>query len=307
VKSYLLLRTTLSQYRSKFREYFPAIFLVCAIGYPAYFLLDSTSQSLARPVYSILFEPPPLSSLSHPAVRMALRVLFLFAESFVCWLAFVVSLAAITRKILLEKNEDPAPIRLSAAFQQSWSGRWGVLVVLSFLAACITTLFYEFVRPIFLRPVMAILFHSGLSGASVLTAITFVNAASVVLLCVMLAKMALGVTELVDDHNIPPGKAIRNSLAATLGWEWLFAVLFSAIAAAGFAIDHFLDDVFRNSLQYQQLNAIGREVIRGALRAIFVASGLMLTTLMFSNLYSILRYGAETAGSEKPGHSYSDN
>jgi len=94
---------------------------------------------------------------------------------------------------------------------------------------------------------------------------------------------------------------------ATLGWEWLFAVLFSVIAGAGFAIDHFFDDTFHNSLQYQQLNAIGREVIQGALRTIFIAAGLMLTTIMFANLYLILRYGAGVAGSQGSGYSYSDN
>lgn len=299
MKSYLLLRATLSQFRSKFGEYFPAIFLVCAIGYPAYFLLDSAGQSLARPSYSVLFGPPPAFSFSHPVIRMLLHIFLGFAESFLYWFVFVVSLAAVTEKRMSERNEDPAHIRLSAAFQEAWSGSWGVLVVLSFLPASITTLFYEFIRPIILRPIMAILFYSGVRE-SALTAVTFVNAACVVLLCVLLAKMALGVSEVVDDHNVAPAKAIRNSLAATLGWEWLFAVLFSAIAVAGFAIDLFFDIVFHNSLQYQQLNPVGREMIRGALRTIFAALGLMAATILFANLYLMLRYGAETTSPEEP-------
>jgi hypothetical protein len=138
-----------------------------------------------------------------------------------------------------------------------------------------------------------------MSWASALIAAKFINAVIMILICAMLAKMALGVPELVDDHDITPGKAVRNSLVATLGWEWFFAVLFSVIAAAGFAIDYFFDLIFHDSMQYQQLNPVGREVIRGGLQTILIASALMLATTMFTNLYFFLRYGAETAGSEE--------
>ena len=299
MKSFLLLRATLSRCRSKFREYFPALLLVCAIAYPAYFFLDNSSQSLLRPTYSVLLESPPQLSVSHPLVRTLLRVLFLLAQSFVCWMAVVVSLAAISGSMLNEKK-NPAQVRLSAAFQRVWSARWGALVVLSFFAAGLTTLFYAFVRPIFTRLLMAIWYYSGLSFSSALTAGKFVDAVSVVLICVMLAKMALAVPELVDDHDILPGRAIRNSLAATLGWEWVFTLLFSVIAALGYAINLFFDGLLYNSVQYQQLSSLGREVIRGALWTILVAIGLMLATTLFANLYFILRYGAETSPETEP-------
>jgi len=298
VKSFLLFRTTLSRCRSKFHQYFPALFLVCAIAYCAYFFLESASHSLlqpVRPAYSI-FEPRPPLFLSNPLLRMLLRLLFLLAESFVCWAAFVFSLAALSGAMLNERK-DPAQVRLSAAFQRV-SSRWGALVVLSFFAAGISTLFYEFVRPIFFRPLMAI-FYSGLSPQSALTVSKIVDAVSVILICVILAKTALGVTELLDDHDIPPGRAVRNSLVATLGWEWFFVLLFLVIAAAGFAIDLFFDAVFHKSVQYQQLSALGREVIRGALRTVFAASALMLVTTMFARLYFILRYNEEICPAEE--------
>jgi hypothetical protein len=297
MKSYLLLRATLGQYRSRFREYFPALFLVCAIAYLAYFLLESASQSLlqpVRPAYSIFEESPPLF-LANPLVRRLVRALFLFAEYFVCWSAFVFSLAAISGEMLHE-GKDSTQLRLSAAFQRVWSARRRALLALSFFAAGITTLFYEFVRPIFFRPLMTISYYSGLSPDAALTAAKFIGAVSMVLICVVLAKMALGVPELVEDHDIAPGRAVRNSLVATMGWEWAFAVLFFAIAAAGFAIELLLDAVFQSNMQFQQLTALGREAIQGARRAILSASALMLVTTMFANLYFILRYGAESAG-----------
>jgi hypothetical protein len=142
---------------------------------------------------------------------------------------------------------------------------------------------------------MTISYYSGLSPDAALTAAKFIGAVSMVLICVVLAKMALGVPELVEDHDIAPGRAVRNSLVATMGWEWAFAVLFFAIAAAGCAIDLLLDAVFQSNMQFQQLTALGREAIQGARRTILSASALMLVTTMFANLYFIL-YGAESAG-----------
>lgn len=301
MKSLLLFRATLSQCRSKFREYFPGLFLVCAIAYCAYFFLEIASKNLLqpmRPAYSIFEQSPPPLFLSNPLLRMLVHVLFLFAESFVFWSAVVVSLAVISGE-MLNKKKNSAPMRLTAAFQRVWSARWRALLVLSFFAASITALFCQFVRPNFFRLLTAILNYSRPSMEFVFTAVKIVNLASLILICAVLAKMALGVTELVDDHDIAPGKAVRNSLVATLGWEWLFAVLFVGIAAAGFAIDLLLDAVFQSNMQYQQLSLLGREVIRGALRTILIASALMLVSTLFANLYFFLRYSAEVAGPEQ--------
>jgi hypothetical protein len=92
-----------------------------------------------RPAYSIFEESPPLF-LANPLVRRLVRALFLFAEYFVCWSAFVFSLAAISGEMLHE-GKDSTQLRLSAAFQRVWSARRRALLALSFFAAGIQPCF----------------------------------------------------------------------------------------------------------------------------------------------------------------------
>ena len=238
---------------------------------------------------------------------MLLHVLFRFAESFVCWLTFVVCLAAAAGKVLGERTDDSAHIRLIVALQKVWPHRWGALVIISFLLSCVTALFYAFLLPSLLGSFLDLLYYAGVPISSLYIAAPFASATIMVLLCAMLAKLALGVAEMADDLHIPAAQALRNSLAATLRWEWVFAVVFSLIAASGYAVNSFADYVFHNSTQYEQLNALGREMIQGALCTLVIASGLMLVTIMFCNLYVMLRYSQAAAAPQVLASSNSES
>jgi hypothetical protein len=291
---------TIRRFRAEFQVYFPPALLVSAVAYLCIYGLQLLREKLVI--------PPSFESIMEPARFAVPRFFYLFGRAsiwaiqcWVAWLVFTLMVAAVSLRMLQERQSPEATMTMGEAFQLVCKRRLGVLIGLSGLADAASILFNIFLMPLLLRPLPLVLLQLNLLR-HYLIAYDWATAALTLLFVALLAKMALAIPELVDDQNVLLGQSIRNSIKATAGWEVFFFLEFGLFGLVGGALYFAGKDLIATSWSNGQLTFTGYELMLAAFTILLASFVLALFAIAHSLVYLSVRYGpaplAKTANGE---------
>lgn len=291
---------TVRRFREEFQVYFPPALLASAVGYLCIYLLQSLRDKLVVPLsFESMMEP---ARFAVPRFLYALgRTSIWSIQCWVVWLVFILMLAAVSLRVLGERQSPDAPMTMGAAFQQIFKFRLGVLAGISGLAGLATAFFNIFLIPLLLKPLALLLFQFKLLDYFSST-YECATVALTVVFAAFLSKIALAIPELVEDPSVVFEQSIRNSIKATTGWEGFFFLEFGLYSLTGGVLYFFGKEFVRASWSHGQLTSTGYELMLAAFTILLTSLALALLAIAHSLVYVSARYGApslaKTAGSE---------
>jgi hypothetical protein len=277
-------------FRKEFQIYFPPALLASGVAYLCIYLLQTVREKLViTHSYESAMEP---ERFVVPRLLFALGRTFISSiEWWVVWLAFTFMLASVAVKMLQESQPTDATIGIGEAFRLVRRRRLGDLIGVSALAGVATALFTIFLVPLLLRPLPLLLFQLHLLH-HYLIIYDWTTAAVTLLFSALVTKMVLAVPELVDDHSVTIGQAIRNSIMATAGWEVFFLLEFGVLGLVGGTLYFAGKDLLQSSWKNGQLTATGFELMLAAFTVLLASLALALLAIVQSLIYRSVRYGA---------------
>jgi hypothetical protein len=281
---------TITRFREEFQVYFPPALLASAVAYVCIYLLQLLREKLVI--------PPSFESIMEPARFAVPRFLYALGRTFiwsiecwVVWLVFTLMLAAVSLRVLQERQSPDAPMTMGEAFQLVCKRRLGALIGVSGLAGVATAFFNVFLLPLLLRPLPLLLFQLNWFRYD-LVVYKLAIAVLTLLFAALLAKMTLAIPELMDDQNVLLWQSIRNSIAATAGWEVFFLLEFGFWGLVGGSLYFFGENLLETSWSHGQLTLTGYQLMLAAFTILLTGLALALLAIAHSLVYVSLRYGA---------------
>jgi hypothetical protein len=282
---------TIARFREEFQIYFPPALMVSVVTYLCVYLLQLIREKLVI--------PPSFESIMEPARFAVPRFFYALGRTaiwsiqcWVVWLAFTLMLAAVSLRVLQTRQAPDAKMKMSAAFQLVCKRRLGALVGVSCLPGVASALFNVFLLPLLLRPLPLLLFQFNWFRYD-LVVYNVATAALTLVFAALLAKMTLAIPELMDDQNVLFWQSIRNSIAATAGWEIFFFLEFGLLGLVGGTLYFFGENLLETSWSHGQLTLTGYQLMLAAFTILLTGLALALLAIAHSLVYVSLRYGAE--------------
>lgn len=203
-----LRQRTFQLYRESFDQYFPLVLGIGILAALACFGLEQLDAFLIpksphqRSVFDQGFYVP--EGLIEWLVRCA--------EMVVIWAAITLALGCVSIKVGGAENGER--IASSQAFRSTIQ-QAGKLAIAAFLGAAATTLFFQFLVPLLMRPVPFALFYLGVRYSTYVVASALLRAVLIVVFVALLSWMAPAIPNLIANPNRSLLDALRNSLEST--------------------------------------------------------------------------------------------
>ncbi len=278
---------TLACFRTEFQAYFPPALLASAVAYLCIYLLEMVRKKLVvHHSFESAMEPARfvVPSLLFPMGRTLISSI----QWWFVWLVLSFMLASVALRMLSKDQSTDAAMGLGDAFRNVCGRRLGALITLSTLAGLGTVLFSVLLLPLLLRPLPLLLFQLHLFDYYS-SAFWWVTLVFTLIFAALLNKMFLAVPELVFDKNISIGKAIRNSISATAGWEVFFLLEFGALGLLGGILYFLGGNLLEGSWKHSQLTQSGYELMLAAFTILLASLALTLLSISQSLVYMSLR------------------